>query len=539
MFSREYRTTRFLIVDTQMASRLALEKVLQSFGAWYIEMAVNAEQAIERCRNGVFDVVICDYQLEGRNGQHVLEELRERSILRYTSTFILVSAETTREMVLAAIDHQPDAYITRPIQADILRKRLDSLLVDGEALYDIRHAMDCKRLGEAISRCEDRILRGGKYRRWCEKTVAELYLREENYTEALRVYRTVLDEKALLWARLGLARVYLGTARIQEAEALLKQVVAESPDCLLAADLLAGLYQEEGRLEDAQRLVQAAVDKTPAAIRRQAVLGELSWAIQDIDTATEAYRNAVTLGEHSVYDQADNYLGFARALCEKSASLPRDLRERQAQEALDVMALASERHELDDKACFQGAVLHAKLHQRLREDEAVEVSLKEAEGYYQALGLEVDCDDSLAYAEALLNSDRDLQAEFVLSQVSLLHGDDEAVQKRVAQIREEPVSLGASQRAAELNRQGIKLAEKGELQQAIDVFQDALDYSPRHPGLNLNLVQILLRQIGQSNPGSGWGALAKSCLSRLDKLDSAHPQFARFQHLKRKLDSLA
>lgn len=155
MISREYRHTRFLIVDSQLESRLLLERKLKALGAWYIDLAVDGQHAIDRCSKGLFDVVICEYALEGRNGQHVLEELRERALLRYTSLFIMMSSETTREMVLGAIDHQPDAYISKPIVENVLQQRLDALLIDNESLYDIRHAMDMKRTSEAINRCEE------------------------------------------------------------------------------------------------------------------------------------------------------------------------------------------------------------------------------------------------------------------------------------------------------------------------------------------------------------------------------------------------
>ena len=98
-------------MDSQLESRLLLERKLKALGAWYIDLAVDGQHAIDRCSKGLFDVVICRYALEGRNGQHVLEELRTGAVTLYLA-FIMMSSETTREMVLGAIDHQPDAYIS-------------------------------------------------------------------------------------------------------------------------------------------------------------------------------------------------------------------------------------------------------------------------------------------------------------------------------------------------------------------------------------------------------------------------------------------
>ncbi|WP_369600027.1 response regulator [Hahella sp. SMD15-11] len=169
MLSREYRNSRFLVVDANLKVRLTLEKYLRSFGAWVIDLAADGAEAVGKCAGGLYDVVICDYQLPGRTGQQVLEELRVKALLRHTSLFVMMSSETTREMVLGAIDHQPDAYINKPITCDVLKARLDALLVDNEVLYEIKHAMDMQRWSEAIQRCEEKIIKGSKYSRWCQK----------------------------------------------------------------------------------------------------------------------------------------------------------------------------------------------------------------------------------------------------------------------------------------------------------------------------------------------------------------------------------
>ncbi|MBK8971791.1 MAG: tetratricopeptide repeat protein [Hahellaceae bacterium] len=538
MISREYRNTRFLIVDSQLESRLLLERKLKALGAWYIDVAVDGQHAIDRCGKGLFDVVICEYALEGRNGQHVLEELRERALLRFTSLFIMMSAETTREMVLGAIDHQPDAYISKPIVENVLQQRLDALLIDNESLYDIRHAMDMKRTSEAINRCEEKIRKGSKYLRWCEKTVAELYLQTKAYPEALRVYKQVLNEKPLVWAQLGIARVYLALAEYEQAETFLKQVIKTAPNCLHAYDLMADLLVETGRAVEAQAVLTDAVNRSPAAIRRHARLGDLSMHNQDVETATEAFRNAVEMGSHSVFNRPENHIGYARALTEKSESAPKELRDDLARDALSVLEKMASSLEGGDLIHFQRSVIDAKLHHRLQNEPEEAASLAKAEGLYQRIGLELKSEKALEYAEALLGAGKDTQAEFILAQVSLLHAGDEKVMQRVAQIREEPVSAGARQRAAELNKEGIKLVESGDFAGAIRVFTDALDYSPRHPALNLNLVQVIVKSMENRQTDEQSLNLAKQCLGRLGNLPESHRQYARYHHLKQKLGIL-
>ncbi|MBU6954104.1 response regulator [Hahella sp. HN01] len=536
MFNREYRNARFLIVDGNTQLRLALEKMLKSFGAWYIDMAADGDEAINKCEHGLFDVVICDYQLSGRNGQHVLEELRERKILRYTSLFVMMSAETTREMVLAAIDHQPDAYINKPITSDVLKQRLDNLLVDNEVLYELKHAIDMERWSEAISRCEEKIARGSKYLRWCEKTVAELYFQTGVLNEALRVYQQVLSERTLIWAQVGVARVYIAQADYDLAEELLRKVVEAAPNCLVAYDLLARVLVDTHRGKEAQEWLVDAVGLSPTAILRHARLGDIAWENQDVDCAVEAFRNAVELGRKSIFDRLDNHLGFSRSLCERAGAQPKVMREAALQETFEVLRNMDERFVMNDTARFQYEVVAAKACCMLKHEEERDERLALAETLYQSVGFNLPSSRVMEYAQVLLASGKDLEAEFILSQLSLMHGDEPELQKRIEEMRDEPVSPAARQKAAELNKQGIKLAEQEDFKGAVAAFNEALEYSARHPALNLNLAQVLLKQLS-SSPGDGAARRAcAACFDRIVHIKPTHKQYPRFQHLRTKFE---
>jgi DNA-binding response OmpR family regulator len=100
-----------------------------------------------------YDVVICDYNLgDGRDGQQVLEEARHFGYLGYASVFFMVIAESSLPMVLGVLEQQPDEYMIKPINQEVLYHRLESairckrqLRVIDEALeqYDIESAIAC------------------------------------------------------------------------------------------------------------------------------------------------------------------------------------------------------------------------------------------------------------------------------------------------------------------------------------------------------------------------------------------------------------
>ena len=64
-------------------------------------------------------------------------EVRFRKPLRRTSLFVLITAETSKEIVMGAREYQPDGYIAKPVTRSVLEKRLGAMLLQREALLPI------------------------------------------------------------------------------------------------------------------------------------------------------------------------------------------------------------------------------------------------------------------------------------------------------------------------------------------------------------------------------------------------------------------
>jgi CheY-like chemotaxis protein len=90
----------------------------------HIDQASSGGEAIALLTKIRYDVVLCDYNLgEGKNGQQVLEEARVRNLLLPSSVWMMVSAEKSVESVMGAAEHQPDAYLIKPITEGVLLTR--------------------------------------------------------------------------------------------------------------------------------------------------------------------------------------------------------------------------------------------------------------------------------------------------------------------------------------------------------------------------------------------------------------------------------
>jgi CheY-like chemotaxis protein len=116
----------YLVVDDFIGIRQLLRESLRNLGARNIDQASSGGEAIAMLSRIRYDVVLCDYNLgEGKNGQQVLEEARVRNLLLPSSVWMMVSAEKSVESVIGAAEHQPDAYLIKPITEGVLLTRLN------------------------------------------------------------------------------------------------------------------------------------------------------------------------------------------------------------------------------------------------------------------------------------------------------------------------------------------------------------------------------------------------------------------------------
>ena len=122
----KYSDKRVLIVEDQRPFLLMLKGLLQSMGATNIVTKSSAEHAISEAKRTKFDIVVCDLHLgaDYKNGYELVEELRVKRLIKTTSVFILISADSTRSMVLGSIDRRPDDFLVKPFSQVQLKSRI-------------------------------------------------------------------------------------------------------------------------------------------------------------------------------------------------------------------------------------------------------------------------------------------------------------------------------------------------------------------------------------------------------------------------------
>lgn len=127
------RQGHFLIVDDISSMRRVIGSLLKDqLREVRISEAADGRSALQVIKtaetDGVpIDFVITDWNMPHMDGITLLRAIRELPLQRRLPV-LLVTAQATREMILAAAYAGVDAYIVKPFNADTLKTKLDQII---------------------------------------------------------------------------------------------------------------------------------------------------------------------------------------------------------------------------------------------------------------------------------------------------------------------------------------------------------------------------------------------------------------------------
>ena len=298
-----------LLIEDMAEARIMQKKMLNDFGFKSIEIAMKAESAIELLRSNSYDVILSDYNLgNGKDGQQLLEEVRHSHLIPNTSTYLMVTAETSTEMVMGAIEYAPDGYITKPFSQAMLQRRLLKLMMSKEQLLPVNKALDANNYQEAINAAKIIAEKTPSLVSKCQRIIGESLIHLEKYKEALFVFKQARKESRMPWAFFGEAKCHYYLNNIEKAEKKFRQLTLDNKFFVSAYDWLAKTLVKKGELDEAQSVLLDAVGRSPKNLMRQIELGKLSLEVKDNMMAEMSFRRAVFLAKHSCFNEAEVYL---------------------------------------------------------------------------------------------------------------------------------------------------------------------------------------------------------------------------------------
>ncbi len=123
---------KVLVVDDYNTMRRIIKNLLGQIGYSDVEEAEDGSQALSKLRKGDFGLIISDWNMEPMTGFELLKEVRADERLKRLP-FIMVTAESKTDNVVAAKKAGVNNYIVKPFNAATLEGKITAALASAAA----------------------------------------------------------------------------------------------------------------------------------------------------------------------------------------------------------------------------------------------------------------------------------------------------------------------------------------------------------------------------------------------------------------------
>jgi two-component system chemotaxis response regulator CheY len=115
-----------LVVDDYRTMVRIIRNLLTQLGFSDVDDAVDGTEALQKLKQRSYGLIISDWNMEPMSGYELLRQVREDGRLTRTP-FIMVTAESKTENVIAAKQAGVNNYIVKPFNAATLKSKIDSV----------------------------------------------------------------------------------------------------------------------------------------------------------------------------------------------------------------------------------------------------------------------------------------------------------------------------------------------------------------------------------------------------------------------------
>ncbi len=116
-----------LIVDDYKTMLRIIRNLLKQLGFNNVDEAIDGSSALQKLRDKECSLIISDWNMEPMSGLQLLKELRADVKLKELP-FIMITAESKSENVIAAKEAGVSNYIVKPFNAATLKGKLTTVL---------------------------------------------------------------------------------------------------------------------------------------------------------------------------------------------------------------------------------------------------------------------------------------------------------------------------------------------------------------------------------------------------------------------------
>ena len=116
-----------LIVDDYKTMLRIIRNLLKQIGFNNVDEASDGNEALSLAMGKKYGLIISDWNMEPMTGLQLLKAVRGNDSLKQVP-FIMITAESKTENVIAAKDAGVNNYIVKPFNADTLRTKMGAVL---------------------------------------------------------------------------------------------------------------------------------------------------------------------------------------------------------------------------------------------------------------------------------------------------------------------------------------------------------------------------------------------------------------------------
>jgi two-component system chemotaxis response regulator CheY len=117
-----------LIVDDYNTMLRIIKNLLKQLGFNNVDEASDGSMALEKLKGKSYGLVISDWNMEPMTGLDLLKTVRGSNDNYKNVPFIMVTAESKTENVIAAKQAGVNNYIVKPFNAETLKSKMASVL---------------------------------------------------------------------------------------------------------------------------------------------------------------------------------------------------------------------------------------------------------------------------------------------------------------------------------------------------------------------------------------------------------------------------
>jgi DNA-binding NarL/FixJ family response regulator len=510
-----------LIIEPHAGMRASIHNMLNLCGLTKVEHASSSNNAIKHLSLRSFDLILCEYDLDGgQDGQQLLEDLRHHKLISLSTMFFMVTAEGNQSKVVSAAELAPTDYILKPFTADRLLERIGRALERRNVFMPVYQFMEVGNQRDAIEACIEGMRAYPRYAIDFLRLRAELHMFLGEPAEAQPIYQQLYESKAIAWARLGLAKTLFMREQYAEAQGVLEELVDTNKKFVDAYDWLAKTHAAAGALDKSQAVLAEAVAVSPHAVRRLRKLGEVALETGDTETAEKVLKQVVSKAKYSEFRDPEDHVKLVQTLVRKgdpvqAAAVIRDLDKSMGGLKNTVVCSA-----------ISSAMLHEYTGNDVRLNESLAAALAACR---DATGLSAD--SKMELARNCLQNNMEAGAAEVMRDV-MRNAPNPAAMAKAMGVFEKAGRTDLAMTTAQESRQqvvdlvaaGANKAKEGDFQGAVVLMVEAVGRLPDNPQVVFNAAVAVLKCLEHIGWEERLGQQAVVLIDSVRRLDPVNPK---------------